>query len=128
MGGVSAPQPDRPDQQARVRVRRTPRFGVFIGIGVILGLLAALILTSVFPVDEKVGFAGTFGYLALYGVVIGLVLGALVAIVLDAILSRRAREVPAEIEIVESPERDETVEEESAAAESATTDPEPDRP
>lgn len=103
MGRVSDPLPDRPDQQARVRVRRTPRFGVFIGIGVVLGVLTALILTTVFPVDEKVGFAGTFGYLAVYGVVIGLVLGAVVAIVLDAILSRRAREVPAEIEIVEGP-------------------------
>jgi hypothetical protein len=123
MGSVSDPRADLPDRPSRVRVRRSPRYGVFIGIGVVLGVLAALILTSVFPVDKNVGFAGTFGYLAIWGVVIGLVVGALVGLVLDAILSRRAREVAAEVEIVESPAESEPVEETPAADEQSAADP-----
>lgn len=85
---------DRKDEQRTpVTIRRAPRFSVFMVLGALVGLLAALILSSVFPADTSVGFAATFGYLALYGVPIGAVLGALTAILLDGRASRRASPV-----------------------------------
>ena len=53
-------------------------------------MIAALVATSVVPVDPNVGFSAMFGYLLLYGVPVGLGLGAATAVLLD----RRANGVP----------------------------------
>ena len=82
----------------RVTVRRAPRIPAFIGLGAIVGVLATLILTSLFPVDPAVGFGALFAYFALYGVTGGVVLGALVGIILDRVSTRRARSVDVEVE------------------------------
>ncbi len=86
---------------ATVTVRRAPKFGAFMLVGAVLGAIATLILTSLFPVDPAIGFLPLFGYFALFGIVIGGVVGALVAIILDRVGRRRARLAQAEHTTVE---------------------------
>ncbi|MBI5162175.1 MAG: hypothetical protein HY996_12305 [Micrococcales bacterium] len=80
------------DEPQRARIRRAPKLGVFIGVGIVLGVLASLILTSTQKADPQVGFAATAGYFALYGIAVGALVGALVGVILDAVLRRRSRE------------------------------------
>jgi len=61
-----------------------------------VGLLATLILTSLFKPDPAVGFFASFAYFCLYGIPAGVALGALVAIALDQISTRRSRTVTVE--------------------------------
>lgn len=88
----------------RTTVRRAPKYGAFTIVGGMAGLIATLILTSLQPVDQSVGFAALFGYFALFGVPAGIALGAGVAILLDAISRRRAKTVEVEVETVETPD------------------------
>jgi hypothetical protein len=81
-------------------VRRAPKFPAFIVVGGVVGIIVTLILTSLFPVDPSVGFAALFGYFALYGVTAGVVLGAVLAIILDRLSARRAKTVTVETETV----------------------------
>ncbi len=93
---MSEQQPDAgQEERATVRIRRAPRFSAFIVVGALVGLIVTLILTSLFPADPAVGFAATFGYFALFGVPIGAVIGAFIAILLDRTATRRASEVVA---------------------------------
>jgi hypothetical protein len=68
---------------ARIRIRRAPKIPTFLILGGGLGAIVSFILTALFPVDPAVGFGALFGYFALYGVTGGVLLGAIVAIVLD---------------------------------------------
>jgi H+/gluconate symporter-like permease len=86
------------DRETTVRIRRAPKFLVFIVLGAVLGVLVALLSTAYFPVDPSVGFGATFGYFALYGIVIGALVGAVIAILLDRLLSRRAKTVTASVD------------------------------
>ncbi len=91
-GGVSSPESDNAgDERQEVRIRRAPRIGVFLTLGIVLGVIATLVATSLFEPDPSIGFAATFGYFLIYGVPAGALLGAVVALVLDAISRRRAR-------------------------------------
>jgi hypothetical protein len=85
------------DEQTRVRIRRVPKFSVFLILGGVVGILVTLILTSLFPVDEKVGFGPLFGYFAIYGVTGGVLLGAIVALILDRVLTTRTRVLTASV-------------------------------
>ena len=76
--------------ETEVSIRRAPRYARFLLAGAALGVIAALVATSVFPVDKNVGFGAMFGYLLLYGVPIGLALGAATAVLLDRRATRRA--------------------------------------
>lgn len=81
---------------SEVKIRRAPKFGVFLVLGALVGFLVTLILTSQFPADPAVGFIASFAYFCLYGIPAGAALGALVAMVLDVISTRRARTVTVE--------------------------------
>lgn len=108
-GGVSdettsAPVPERD----RVTVRRAPRISAFLVVGGFLGFLATLIVTSLFEADPGVGFAASLAYFSLYGVSAGVLVGAVLAVLIDRRSRRRARtievereEVPAEPEPTE---------------------------
>jgi hypothetical protein len=103
-----APQTDRtPDE---VTIRRAPKFGVFIVGGGVLGFIATLIVvTATMDIDrgtktEDVSFGGLVGYFSLWGVTIGLAVGAIVAIVLDRVFARRAAKLTAERVAVEPEE------------------------
>ena len=76
--------------ETEVSIRRAPRYARFLLAGGALGVIAALIATSVVPVDKNVGFGAMFGYLLLYGVPIGLAVGAATAVLLDRRATRRA--------------------------------------
>ena len=83
------------EKRTEVSIRRAPKLSVFLAAGVLVGFLAALVLTSVFPADPRVGYAASLGFFALFGVAIGAGLGAALALVLDRRASRRARTVVA---------------------------------
>jgi MFS family permease len=84
-----------------VSVRRAPKYGRFIILGAGLGVIVTYILTSLFEVDPKVGFVSLFAYFALFGVAGGAVVGAVTALILDRVSSRRAKTVEAEHTTVE---------------------------
>lgn len=90
---------ETPTEQATVR--RAPKIPAFLIVGGGLGAIATLILTSLFPVDPAVGFGATFGYFALFGVPAGVVLGAVLALILDRVSARRAKTVDVAVERVD---------------------------
>ncbi|MFH8251654.1 potassium transporter Trk [Microbacterium sp. B2969] len=93
----------------RVRVRRAPRFSVFLVVGAGLGLLTALILTFAFD-GTNAQSANTglvyssgqvFGFMALICVTIGVAVFAILALILDRTVGRRTREVTVDRETVQ---------------------------
>jgi hypothetical protein len=106
----SAPAPSESASSREISIRRAPKFGVFIVGGGVLGLLATMIVViATMDLDRgagatndgattsaDVGFWGLVGYFGLYGVTAGLVVGALVAVILDWRLSKRAARLTAE--------------------------------
>lgn len=87
----------------RVVVRRAPKVWGFLALGAIAGVVAALALTFAFrPTDggpmvtedgTAFGLTQVFGFLLVCLVPIGAAVGAIVAIVLDRVLSRKAVEI-----------------------------------
>ncbi len=94
-------------QARRATIRRAPRFGVFVGVGVVIGIIVAVVLTLSFAADPNVGMLATIGYVSLYGVAAGAVLGAVAALIADRVSRRRAKLVEVERGVVEPavPER-----------------------
>jgi hypothetical protein len=92
------------DRETTVRIRRAPKFSVFLVLGALIGVLASLILTASFPIDSSVGFGATFGYFAIYGLVGGILLGSLVALIFDRVSSRRSRTVGVTVDRLELPD------------------------
>jgi hypothetical protein len=91
-------------ERTEVRIRRAPKLGIFLLLGAVLGALATLILTSLFPADPAIGFAATFGYFLLFGAPAGAALGAIIGLIIDRVSIARARTVTVEREVVEAPE------------------------
>jgi hypothetical protein len=113
----SQSDPAQSTVETEVTVRRIPRYSRFLIIGAGLGAVATFILTASFPSDPKVGFGAIFGYFILFGVPAGAVIGAVVAILLDFGLTRRARTGMAERTTVDPlPWDDEPAGAEAAAA------------
>ena len=90
--------------ESEVSIRRAPKVGVFLVLGAVLGLIVTLILTSLFKADPTVGFLASFAYFCLFGIPAGLLLGALVALVLDVVSTRRARTVTVARDEMSDPE------------------------
>jgi hypothetical protein len=86
------------DTSSDVRIRRAPKFPTFLILGGGVGAIVSFILTALFPVDPSVGFGALFGYFALYGVTAGVLIGALIAIVLDRRSLKRVSTVAATVE------------------------------
>lgn len=111
-----ADQPQTPDDKPAtivdhietVRVRRAPKYSVFLAVGAGLGLLVAMILTFVFngtggtsPNTGLVYSQGqVFGFLSLIFVTVGIVAGGVTALILDRVLARRARDITVDRECV----------------------------
>ncbi|TNM69143.1 hypothetical protein FHN55_04995 [Streptomyces sp. NP160] len=97
---MSADQPDQPEQHPerlqrpepprRVRVNRSPRYGVFLVGGALLGAVVALGLTFSEPATEY-GYASTLGYLVVALGLLGALVGGLAAVVAGAVLERQQR-------------------------------------
>ncbi|MCT9819325.1 potassium transporter Trk [Microbacterium sp. W1N] len=97
----------------KAQLRRSPKYGVFLTVGAALGVIVALVLTFAFGGDDKSPFTGViysdsqvFGFLALFCATVGLVVGGIVALILDRTLSRRAREVAVDRERHVTPPED----------------------
>jgi hypothetical protein len=90
-------------EEAELTIRRAPKIPAFLIVGGGLGAIVTFVLTALFPVDPLVGFAALFGYFALFGVTGGVLLGALVALILDRIATRRARTARVMRETIETP-------------------------
>jgi hypothetical protein len=111
--------PDEQDaaNETEVRIRRAPKYPAFMIVGGGLGAIVTFILTSLYPVDPKVGFGALFGYFALYGVTAGVLVGALLALLFDRIGLSRSR--PATVVTESAGDDDEVAAETPAAVEPA---------
>ena len=94
------------DRATTVRIRRAPKFSVFLVLGALLGIFVVLVVTASFPIDPKVGFASIFGYFAIYGLVAGVLLGAIVALIFDRVLRRGAKIVAVAVDRLEVPDQE----------------------
>lgn len=91
---------DETPETTLARVHRRPRYGVFLGLGALLGVIAALVLTLTGAVGERSMFTGAqystsqvFGFVLIYAVPIGIAVGGLVALVIERLSARRERVV-----------------------------------
>ncbi|MET4583917.1 F0F1-type ATP synthase assembly protein I [Conyzicola nivalis] len=113
--------------ETEVQIRRAPKYSAFIIVGGGIGAVITFILTAIFPVDPLVGFGALFGYFALYGVTAGVLVGALLALLLDRIGLRRSR--PATVVTAPSDDSEPTVYvTDEPAAESPDGEPAPGEP
>ncbi|MGO4536416.1 YtxH domain-containing protein [Leifsonia sp. 2MCAF36] len=89
---------------AQVRVRRSPRYFRFMITGAVIFAIVALILTFSFPENPTYDRGSVFGFLLAIGVIVGVALGAVVALLVDRSTGRRARSVQADRIDVRVPE------------------------
>ena len=123
--GVAQPDqlgPTETTVETEVTVRRIPRYSRFLIIGAGVGAIATFILTASFPSDPSIGFGALFGYFLLFGVPAGALIGAIMAILLDILLTRRARTGMAERTMVDPLPSDEEPAESEAPESSEETD------
>lgn len=90
---------------SEARVRRVPKYGVFLVLGGAIGALAAAILTFAFDGTAEASEIGVtyssgqvFGFLLLFCVTAGVALGAIVALILEKTVGRRSHLVTIERE------------------------------
>lgn len=105
-----APTPSVQDERVTVRVRRSPKYGVFLVLGAAFGILVAVVLTFAFHGSDlpspntnvEYTQVQVFGFVALLCAPIGVALGGVVALVLDRVVGRRTRDVRVDHETVRS--------------------------
>lgn len=91
-----------------VSVRRSPRYGRFLLLGAIIGVITALVLTVLGqPSEEELAqqtftysFSAVFGFAALVCGAIGALIAGLIALLLDRLVGKRLRPYFAEHELV----------------------------
>ena len=93
-------------QTVEATVRRVPRYGVLMGIGVVVGVIAAGILTWTGSFDESQALdvvyppGQVFGFLLLWTVPIGIALGGIAGLILERLARRHDRVVRVDRETV----------------------------
>jgi multisubunit Na+/H+ antiporter MnhB subunit len=97
---------DPEDGETQVRIRRAPKFLVFVVIGAVVGVFVSLVLTASFPISKSVGFGATFGYFAIYGFVGGILIGSIVALIFDRVLAGGAKTVPVVVDRLQVPDQE----------------------
>ncbi|UWF77683.1 MULTISPECIES: potassium transporter Trk [Microbacterium] len=86
-------------ETVEARIRPVPRYGVFIGLGVVLGIITAAILTAVGSYEPSQALdvvyppGQVFGFALLWTVPIGIAAGGIVALMLDRASRKHARVV-----------------------------------
>lgn len=90
---MSTPQPP---ERRQVTVRRAPKFAAFMGLGALIGFIAALIIAYTGPADPTLTRESVLGFFTVVLALPGLLLGALVALLLDWISVRRMKQQTAE--------------------------------
>ena len=89
--------------EQEVVIRRSPRFLRFFIVGIILGLIIAMILTFSFPANAQFTPIQVFGFLALICGIAGGTLGLVFALIFDRIWSQRTITTVAEHEVESKP-------------------------
>jgi hypothetical protein len=82
--------------EGSVRVKRSPRYARFMLAGFLVFAVVALILTFAFPENPTYDRAAVFGFLLLFFGVVGVAIGAVVALLIDRSSTRKARTVLAD--------------------------------
>jgi uncharacterized membrane protein HdeD (DUF308 family) len=80
----------------QVTVRRSPKFLTFMIVGIILGIIAALVLTFALPNDSEFTLTQIFGFMLLITGTLGGTLGLIFALVADRYYSRHVMQATAE--------------------------------
>jgi NhaP-type Na+/H+ or K+/H+ antiporter len=95
-----------PAQTVEATVRHVPRYGVLMGIGVVVGIIAAGILTWIGSFDESQALdvvyppGQVFGFLLLWTVPIGIALGGIAGLILERVARRHDRVVRVQRETI----------------------------
>jgi hypothetical protein len=75
---------DEPQAPVQVRLRRAPRYRVFVGTGALLGALAGIVASLLLGDPASLFSSGTTtGYLAAIGLLLGALAGGAVAVLVD---------------------------------------------
>jgi len=106
---MASPESQPRSGESVVHTRRAPKFGVFAALGAMAGLIAAMILATVFNGTDdpspytQVEYSAmqVFGFIVLWCVPAGIAVGMLVAIILDRTVGRKTHEMRAVREIAE---------------------------
>jgi hypothetical protein len=101
---VDMATPKNPVTSETVTVRRSPRYLRFFILGLIVGVIGALVLTVAFPVDAEYTVLQVFGFMLLITLSVGGALGLVVAIILDRTVGKRTITTQATRETVGNPE------------------------
>lgn len=105
----NGPMPEHTEDRIEtVRVRRAPKFSVFLLLGAAVGLIVAMVLTLGFDgtgqVSRNTGMiysqGQVFGFTALICIPLGIALAGVLALILDRRSSRHTREVTVDHETV----------------------------
>jgi hypothetical protein len=103
---MSTSQPHRTPEIEIARVRRAPRWGVFLGIGVVVGVVVAFLLTAFgnFEASEATQvaypFGQVFGFLVLWTVPAGIAVFGVIALLLERAARRSERVVRVDHETI----------------------------
>ena len=89
--------------EQEVVIRRSPRYLRFFVLGIILGIVVAMILTFAFPQTSQFTPMQVFGFLALICGIVGGTLGLVFALLLDRLWSQRTITTLAEHEVETKP-------------------------
>jgi len=83
--GREPPGPSDAELAAALHARRraAPRYRVFIGVGILIGVVAASVVTSVFADTSEYEASSVLGYTAVLLALVGGLLGGGVAVLLD---------------------------------------------
>jgi hypothetical protein len=89
-------RPDSPGGvtvEHEVVVRRSPRYFRFMLLGALVGVVVTLVLTFSFPEQPQYSRMQVFGFVGVIAAAIGIALGALVAMLVDRLSTRRSKVV-----------------------------------
>lgn len=106
---MASPTPGSRTDESVVRTRRAPKYGVFAALGAMVGIIAALILSTVFngtdeasPYTQIEYTAGqVFGFVLLWCVPAGIAVAMLIALLLDRTVGRKTHEARAVREVTD---------------------------
>jgi len=82
--------------RSEVTVRRSPRYGRFVITTIVIFVIASFFLTYSRPAVGQFSSNQVFGYMILVSIVFGIIVGSILALVIDKLMGRTARTVLAE--------------------------------
>ncbi|MBP2436431.1 potassium transporter Trk [Microbacterium amylolyticum] len=95
--------------EATITIRRSPKYGVFTALGIALGIVAALILATVFDGTDSASpftqvtysLTQAFGFILLWCVPAGIAIMMVVALILDRANANKVRQARVHVDLVD---------------------------